>query len=179
MSCKEFERQIVLFSELGSSEQAKVTAHLTTCGTCSELFVSANNTKKLVHRIGKVPIEIEDPFRMTNSIMARIKAEETKQWNLFNLPSFSFEFTFVKYTMAAFSFLLIIFFGMEQLQSPTRGEVISKNQSKKVILNRKFFQDELSKSKAAIHLSLANSCKSPFNITQVNADCLKQRMASK
>ena len=110
--------------------------------------------------------------------MARIKAEESKRWSLSDISFLRFEFAFVKYAMAVVSFLAVVFFGMEQLQSPTAlGEVVSKNTSKGVILNRKAFQEELGKSKAAVNLILVNSCKSPFNITKVNQECVKQRMS--
>ncbi len=179
MNCKEIEKQIVLFTELTSEEKAKVTDHLTTCKGCSELFESVRHTNNLVFTASKVNVELEYPFRLTNDIMARIKTEETKRWRLFDLSFLKFEFTYVKYAMATLSLLLIVSFGIEQLQSPTTSEVTSKSQSKKVVLNRKTFQKELSKSKAAVHLILATNCKSPFNITKVNEDCLKQRMASK
>ena len=178
MSCQEFKKQIVLFTELTSEEKVKVNNHLMTCKSCSELFESTTQTSNLVLKASKVEMEIKDPFRLTNSIMARIKEEESKHWSFLNVSFLKFEFTHIKYTMAAFSFLLIFFFGMEQLESPTKSEVATLHPSKKVVLNRKTFQDELSKSKAAVGLLLANSCKSPFNITKVNEDCMKQRMAT-
>ena len=177
MSCREFEMQIVLFTELTGEEKAKVNAHVSTCKSCSALFESTTHTNNLVLKASKVEMELEDPFRLTNSIMDRIKTEESKRWSLLNVFFPKFEFTYVKYTMAAFSLLLIVFFGMEQLQSPTINQVAITHSSKKVVLNRKTFQEELSKSKTAVGLLLANSCKSPFNITKVNEDCVKQRMA--
>jgi hypothetical protein len=177
MNCQEVEKQIVLFTELTSEQKAKVNNHLSTCKSCSVLFESTTHTNNLVLKAAKVEMEIKDPFRLTNDIMARIKEEESKHWSFLNVSFFKLEFTYVKYTMAAFSFLLIVFFGVEQLQSQAIREVASTHSLKKVVLNRKTFQDELSKSKAAVGLLLANSCKSPFNITKVNEDCLKQRMA--
>ncbi len=177
MSCQEFEKQIVFFTELTSEEQAKVTLHLNTCKSCSALFESTAHSNNLVLKASRVQLEIEDPFRLTNDIMARIRTEESKHWNFWNVSFLKFEFTYVKYTMTAFSFLLIAFFGIEQLHSPTIREVATTHSSKKVVLNRKMFQDKLSKSKAAVGLLLANSCKSPFNITKVNEDCVKQRIA--
>ena len=177
MSCTEIEKQIVLFTELTSAEQTKVTAHLSTCKSCSALLESVTHTNNLVIKSLRVNVELVDPFRLTNDIMARIKTEESKRWSLFDLSFLKFEFTYTKYAMTTLSFFLIISFGIEQFESSTTSEAISKSQSKKVVLNRKTFQEELSKSKAAVHLILANSCKSPFNITKVNTDCLKQRMA--
>lgn len=177
MSCTEIKKQVVLFTELKSDEQAKVSAHLKVCKSCSELFESVTHTNNLVFKASKVNVELEYPFHLTNDIMARIKTEESKRWSLFNLSFLTFEFTYAKYAMATLSFLLIVAFGIEQLESPTIKKVVTSNQSNKVVLNRKTFQEELSKSKAAVHLSLANNCKSPFNITKVNEDCMKQRMA--
>ncbi len=177
MSCQEFEKQIILFTELTDEEKTKVTAHLSICKSCSALFESATLTNNLVLKASKIEMENQDPFRLTNDIMARIKEEERKPWSFLKLFFLKFEFTYIKYTMAAFSFLLIAFFGMELLQSPTIHGVNATHSSKKVVLNRKTFQDELSKSKAVESLFLANSCKSPFNITKVNEDCVKQRNA--
>lgn len=177
MSCQEFEKLIILFTELTDEEKAKVNAHLSTCKSCSALFESTSQANNLVLKASKVETAIKDPFRLTNDIMARIRTEKRQPWSLFDLSFLKSEFTYVKYAMAAFSFLLIVFFGMEQLHKPTIYEVASTHSSKKVVLNRKTFQDELSKSKAVESLFLANSCKSPFNITKVNEDCLKQRMA--
>ena len=179
MSCHEFEKQIVLFTELTSEEKAMVNDHMSTCKSCSELFESTAHSSNLVLKASKVEMEIKDPFRLTNDIMARIKNEKRQPWSLLDLSFLKFEFTYVKYVMTTLSFLLIVFFGIEQLESTTMSEVISINQLNKVVLNRKTFQEELSKSKAVINLSLTSSCKSPFNITKINTDCLKQRMALK
>ena len=179
MSCKEFERQIVLLSELASDEQAEVAVHLTACEGCSEFFESVTSTNNLVFKVSKANVALEDPLRLTNNIMTRIKTEETKRWSLFDISFPKFEFTYIKYAMATFSFLLIVSFGIEQLESPTINKVAASKQAKKVVLNRKIFQEELSKSKAVVHLLLANSCKSPFNITKVNEECIKKRMALK
>lgn len=177
MSCTEIEKQIVLFTELTGDEQAKVLAHLSSCKNCSEFFESVRYINNLVLKASKVNLELEDSFLLTNNIMARIETEESNRRSLFDTLFPKFEFTYVKYAMATLSFLLIVSFGIEQMESPTVNEVASGNPSKKVVLNRKTFQEELSKSKAVVHLILANNCKSPFNITKVNQDCLKQRMA--
>ncbi len=179
MSCTEIEKQIVLFTELTSAEQTKVTAHLSTCKSCWELFESVSHTNNLVFKASKVNVELEYPFRLTNYIMARIKTEESKRWSLFDIFSLKLEFNYIRYAMATLSLLLIVSFGMEQLASPTINKVAASKQAKKVVLNRKTFQEELSKSKASLNLILANNCKSPFNITKVNEDCFKHRMASK
>jgi hypothetical protein len=178
MNCTEFEKQIVLFTELTGDELTKLTAHLKTCKTCSGLFESVDLTNNLIGRASKVNLELEDPFRLTNDIMARIRIEESRQWSLFNLSLLTLEFKYLKYAMATLSFLLVAFFGIEQFQSPATSEGVSKNESKKIVLSRKSFQ-ELNKSRAALNLSLANRCKSPFYITKVNTDCLKQRIANK
>ena len=176
MNCKDFEEQIVLFPELSNEERAIVTEHLNSCASCMELFNSVTETVNVLREIGKVNIEIQDPFRLTNIIMARIKAKKSQPWSLFNLSFLRFELAQVKYAMSVASFLLVFTFGIEQFQSSEiSGTAVSSSNSKMVILNRRTFQEELSKSKTSV-LILANNCKSPFNIGKVNKDCLKQRM---
>lgn len=179
MNCKEFEKQILLFNELTSEDQTKLATHLATCKGCSILFESVGHTNNLITRVSKVNLEIEDPIRLTNEIMTRIKDEETKWWTHFEVTFPKLGLSYLKYSMATLSLLLIIGFGLEQSKLPITRELISINEIKKVVLNRKSFQEELNKSKASSNLSFANNCKSPFNITKVNEDCLKQRMASK
>ncbi len=179
MNCKGFEKQILLFTELTSDEQTKLANHLSTCKGCSILFESVGHTNNLIARVSKVNLEIEDHIRLTNEIMTRIKNKETKWWTHFEVTLPKLELSYLKYSMATLSFLLIIGFGMEQSKLPAKRELISINEIKKVVLNRKSFQEELNKSKASSNLSFANNCKSPFYITKVNVDCLKLRMASK
>ncbi len=179
MNCTEFEKQILLFTELTSDDQTKLATHLATCKGCSILFESIGHTNNLISRVSKVNLEIEDPIRLTNEVMTRIKKEEIKWWSHFDVTFPKLELSYLKYSMATVSLLLIIGFGLEQSKLPVRSELISISEIKNVVLNRKSFQAELKKSKASANLSFVNNCKSPFNITKVNEDCLKQRMASK
>lgn len=179
MSCKEFQTQVVVFTELTSDEQSKLGTHMATCKTCSALFESVGLTNKIIARASKVNLELEDPFRLTNQVMARIKEKESKGLTQFNTAFLKFELSYLKYGMATLSLLLIIGFGLEQSRSYATRELTSISELKMVVLNRKSFQAELNKSKASANLSFGKNCKSPFNITRVNKDCLKQRIASK
>ena len=179
MNCQECERLIFEYSELTSVEKEMVNAHLGTCMSCKELFNSVSYSANLIKRAAGANPILQNPVRLTNDIMNRISKPVPHSSNLFDLNFLRFEFKHVKYAMASISIFLILLLGIEQFQFSINNidsqSFRKEDLSHSVILNRNDFRQGLNKSKATAKFFLANNCINPFNINQVDAQCLKQK----
>ncbi len=181
MNCQEFERQIILFTELSEDEKLKLEVHIQNCAPCKELFASVTYTNSLIGRAAKISQVLQDPTRMTRKIMDRIKKPEHHWWSRFDFSFLDLDSQYIKYGMATISFFMIAFYGVEQMKGPYKVNGVLglplQNNSRPVIVIKKEFLKELRKGKAIAKSLLKKNCVSPFNINKVNTACIKQKMA--
>ena len=179
MSCKEIEKQIVLFSELTDLEKERVMKHIKTCAACAELFKTETSTANIIGRASQTQLELTHPHQLTNVVMAIIEKEDRQRASWIDLSFLNFDLCIVKYSMTALSLLLILSFAIELTKAPDiQGQrlVVKTNHATSVLLDKESFSKELSKSKSTANFFLSNNCRSPFNINKIDMTCWKQRM---
>ena len=176
MSCTEIEKQIILFSELSIEDQDLVNIHVQECATCAKFYESQVRVNNLILQGASIQPEPRDPFSLTHNIMTAIKVQEQRRTKIFDLTSQSVQFGFARYAMAAVSVGLIIFLSAELLTPIQFENNTRQGTSESIVLNRKEFSEKLFDSKSLSSFSLASQCKSPFNSTKVNADCMRQKL---
>lgn len=108
MKCKDFEREIYLYSELCETERKQVDAHIQECVSCKELFQRVASTNTLVAEVSLVKPEIINHGRLTSNIMQALQIPQK------NSSVLSFKSLFVKYAMVAASLILVTLFVVEQ-----------------------------------------------------------------
>jgi len=152
MKCKDFEREIYLYSTLSAAEKQKVNDHLETCKACRQLLAMVQQTEALVATAAIAKPQPENFSRLTNNIMQAVEKEKTK-------PASWINFSFVKYAMAGASLMLIIAFGVESFST---GELQLKQYStaKSVTLSStslgKLYRSKKEKSQPSVYACVKN-----------------------
>lgn len=113
MNCKKAEEHIYLYNELTTDERAVVDAHLHICIGCRTLFQEQQVVAETI-KMRKVKHELRDPVALTQRIMAQVEEEKNKVvigW--FGVQQF-LSTPALRYTLSGVSFILIMFFAIEQ-----------------------------------------------------------------
>ncbi len=121
MMCADFEEDIHLYRELTDTEKLRVDSHLQECATCRELFQLVSAAQHHIAQTAAVKPLPENEARLTRNIMQAIDDVSVKKQTVFNA---FFESVFVKYSLAALSFALIVGFTFE-FQSENRSTIPS------------------------------------------------------
>src|SRR6478736_2541914 len=154
MNCKNWERQIYLYDELSPSEQKQLGNHLLTCESCTETMQIARKGMNFIIEAKKATAHLESPEILTRAIMNEIKSGvDNKSQSIF---STILDHVFTRYAFAAASFLIIIFFMVEQNSVDEPSKIFMKMpRAKGVTLNSSSFvknilNDQNKKPKATI-----------------------------
>jgi anti-sigma factor RsiW len=107
MKCKDFERNIYLYTELTEAERTQTDSHIRECVACKELFQCVSAVHALVTHASQVKPELVNHGRLTSNIMQAVARQQTQPASWINR-------LFFKYTMVAVSLALVIAFGIEQ-----------------------------------------------------------------
>src|SRR6478609_7338942 len=115
MTCSEFERQIILFSELTIEEKVIVNNHVSQCESCAAFLESQSSMTNVIRKVASIKPEPKDQFVLTRNILAKIKTEDQGRLKIFDFSTVSVPYNFARYAMAAVSVGLIIFLSAELL----------------------------------------------------------------
>jgi hypothetical protein len=178
MTCREVEKQIVLFSELTDDEKALVETHVKECSSCKEMLTVAELMNQRVARAAAVLLQVQHPIALTNTIMDGVRQRRHFTWNLTGLFLSSRE-PYLKYALAIASLVCIGFFGMEQLDNAAitnSGVIATHADTRTVVLNKGAFQAALQKHRAVMGPLEIIGCANPFRTNQLDEACLRQRL---
>lgn len=174
MNCQEFEKQIVLFSELTPEERERVETHLATCTSCKALFESMLLLSSRTTMVGRAIPDFPDPAKLTDNIMRQIRQEQVHR----RLPLLYFPLQHVRYALAVVSVFFVFFLGVELLHIPAQSpSVTTQLESRSIVVDKGKFREALRKSNKTGNRLLMSGCVSPFNINKVNEACLRERLA--
>ena len=121
MSCKKWEEQIYLYDELSKNEQKQLEDHLLTCESCTATMQTARDGMNLIREARKANAKLENPEMLTRVIMSEIRlSAENKPQSIFSII---LDHVFTRYAFAAASFLIVIFFIVEQNTVPEPTKV--------------------------------------------------------
>lgn len=169
MDCKDFEQEIYLYRELAKADKEAVDNHIASCTQCRELFVMVQETEALVAKAASIKPQPENASKLTSNIMLAIQAKSQKQSVFASLVQESF----LKYSFAAASLVLVILFMTEQQTPPQsekvvmKGTVVLKSSSIREIL------DQEEKQKASLY-----ACIKSENCNNTLVENLKQKKFS-
>lgn len=159
-SCIWIQHFLYLYDELTSTEKTLADNHLQHCEGCSKLFESLKENQALIQRAAQVQIVTPHAGRLTSNIMTGIAKQNKQSVSWFHNVLF-------RYAMMATSFMLILFFGAEQL-SPAESVYKRVPEARTVTLNSSSFmkviidQRERKKSdKSSLYAcAKSNACES-------------------
>lgn len=109
MSCKHIEENIWLYDELSREQKISIDKHLLTCVDCKIIWDQAQGlaaTSKMWQE--EVPV-VENAAQLTHKIMGVINNRQDQKKSLFTLID-SINTSWLRYSMASLSFLLLITF---------------------------------------------------------------------
>lgn len=143
MSCKELEQAIYLYEELTTSEKLAVDQHLVSCKRCIELMEEVRRSQSFIMLLAEAKPQPESFSRLTSNIMQAVNEHE-KQKQPVRLAFL--DQLIVRYGMMAVSFLLLLFFAVEQ-QSVDSPAPVDKPVANTVTLNSTSFLETLRERK--------------------------------
>lgn len=108
MKCKDFEREIYLYSELSETERRPVDAHIQECVACKELFQFVASANALVTEVSLVTPQVVNHGQLTSNIMQALQIRPR------NSSVLSFKSLFAKSAMVTASLALVTLFVVEQ-----------------------------------------------------------------
>ncbi len=163
MSCKKWEQQIYLYEDLSSSERKQLEDHLLTCASCAATMQNARQGMEMVLEARKSNPNFENPELLTRAIMNEIRSDvRDKPQSIF---STILDHVFTRYAFAAASFLIVIFFFVEQNTGPEPSKIVMRMPRAKseVTLNSSSFakniRNDQGRNQKATVLSLYSCAK--------------------
>lgn len=172
MKCKDFEMEIVLYTELSSGERNLLHQHLESCHDCQKLFLEMQKVQKSIELVTIGKPSIRNAASLTNKVMERIALEKKERTVLEVLSEFLQDKS-IKYTFASTSFMLMIVFATQFFSFSWQPEKIQTNRAS-VILNSTDFRKTFSQRKG--NRTIFSECFSPFRPNANYLLCLKNRM---
>jgi hypothetical protein len=177
MKCQECETAIYGYRELSDPEKQSVFAHIQTCASCKKIFSCMQQVNDLIWKIAPLVPEPASPISLTDKIMREIKSNEAKttrnsvyEWLAF------FDSTFARYSLAAVSACLVLFFFFEinsqvNDQSRVRGPLVSLQGA---IINSQSLKKEFADRRERKR-SIVGDCKNPAS-NNLDVACLKGKI---
>jgi hypothetical protein len=164
MSCKKWEQQIYLYDDLSASEQKQLEDHLLTCQACTVTMRIARLGMELILEARQANAQLENPDLLARAIMNEIRSDvKAKSRSIFSVI---LDHVFTRYAFAAASFLIAIFFIVEQNTAPEQSKLFATMPSvvkKEVTLNSSSFlknvREDQSRKERVTVLSLYSCAK--------------------
>jgi predicted anti-sigma-YlaC factor YlaD len=114
MSCEQYLQDIYLYDELSSEAREVIDKHVLTCSDCRTLLEKVQQQSAwMKHASSLAPPEARHPQQLTDAILARIE-RPTRRATLVTTLLAPMDSLFVRYSLAAISVGLLVFFLSEQ-----------------------------------------------------------------
>ncbi len=173
MSCKDFEKDIILYTELSAAETNLLQQHLQSCEGCQRLFLEAQAVQRSVESIATGKAGIRNAARLTNQVMEKV-AQEKHQGTILETFSEFVRGNFIKYAFATTSLSLIVVFSVQFFSASWQPENQVQNNHAYIKLNSTAFRQYFLQRKGKQISSSA--CASPFRRTTDYLSCLKNKL---
>jgi hypothetical protein len=111
MRCEKYERDIYLYDELSPEAREVIDEHVRTCTACRSLLEEVHQQSAWVKHASQPRPAAAQPQRLTNAILAQIEQPRTSWVTTLLAP---LDLLFVRYSLAAVSLGLLVFFVTEQ-----------------------------------------------------------------
>ena len=151
MSCKHIEENIWLYDELSREQKISIDKHLLTCVDCKIIWDQAQGlaaTSKMWQE--EVPV-VENAAQLTHKIMGAIESKRDQKKSLFTLIDL-INTSWLRYSMASLSMLLVIVFIYDRPFVEPSPEVVSHEIPQTVSLTSSdFIKDRLKVKKTEGH----------------------------
>ena len=173
MSCKDFEKNIVLYTELSATETNLLQQHVQSCQECQNLFLEVQTVQISMAKIATAKAEIRNAARLTNKVMEKV-AMKKHQLTIIETCSEFLQGNSIKYAFASVSLSLIIVFSTQFFSASWQPENQVQNNHAYIKLNSTAFRQYFLQRKEKQISS--STCASPFRHNTDYLLCLKNKL---
>jgi predicted anti-sigma-YlaC factor YlaD len=174
MSCKDYERDMVLYSELSSSDKKSLHAHLQSCSSCQLFFNEVVELQGIISRLSDQKAVPRNAAQLTHRIMDKVHGKNQHQHSLLDLFSKFAESSLLRNVFSILSLVILIVTCVELFSTSWKSENKSVAVNKgTIILNSSAFRQHFLQRKE--RKTIFSECVSPFK-HQPDLICIANKM---
>ena len=173
MSCQDFEKNIILYTELSATETNLLQQHVQSCQECQNLFLEVQTVQISMAKIATAKAEIRNAARLTNKVMEKVAQEKHKP-TIIEIFSEFIQGNSIKYAFATISLTFVLVFITQFFNTSWQPENQVQNNHAYIKLNSTAFRQYFLQRKEKQISS--STCASPFRHNTDYLLCLKNKL---
>lgn len=162
MKCEDCERLIYLYNELDENQTVELRRHLESCDQCRQLFQTIRVVSK---ELRSLPLpHLENSAAFTHQVMNAIASRKAQPKGIFSFTRLAW----IRYSFAALSFLLCLFFYQESMRTPGDLPQHDSKESSSIKLETHDFLQNARRNRTS---SLLSSCLRECGLQSFTTRC--------